>query len=142
MSYQNMSDEEITTLLRRSKVVAVVGLSENVTKPSYEVAKYLQSQGYEVIPVNPNADVVLGEKAHAALTGIKNSVDIVNVFRRSPEVAAVVDQAIEIGAKVVWTQLDIVDEAAAQKAKEAGLMVVMDKCIKIEHFRLLGKEKM
>jgi uncharacterized protein len=139
--FQNPSDEQIADLLRGSKNIAVVGLSEDVTKPSYEVSAYIQSQGYEVIPVNPNADVVLGRRAHASLNEVEGPVDIVDVFRRSHEVAGIVDQAIAIKAKAIWTQLGIVDEEAARKAQDAGLSVIMDKCLKVEHFRLLGKEK-
>jgi len=139
-TFVNPNDEELSNILRRSKVIAVVGLSENVTKPSYQVASYLQSQGYELVPVNPNADVVMGRKAHPSLLEVEGNIDIVNVFRRSHEVAAIVEQAIQIGAKVIWTQLDIMDEAAARHAQEQGLMVVMDRCIKIEHRRLLGTE--
>ncbi|MCX7569059.1 CoA-binding protein [Tumebacillus sp. DT12] len=139
--FQNPTDEQLVDLLKNAKTIAVVGLSEDVTKPSYEVSKYIQSQGYEVVPVNPNADVVLGRKAHPSLTETEGPIDIVNVFRRSHEVAAIVEQAIQIKAKAIWTQLQIVDEEAAQRAQEAGLTVIMDRCLKIEHRRLLGKEK-
>ena len=141
-AFQNPSDQEMTNLLRGSKVIAVVGLSDDVTKPSYEVASYLQSQGYELVPVNPNIDMVIGRKSHKSLLEVEGPIDIVNVFRRSHEVAGVVDQAIQIGAKAVWTQLDIVDAEAGKKAQDAGLGVVMDRCLKVEHFRLLGKEKL
>lgn len=139
--FQNPSDEQLIDLLKNSKTIAVVGLSNDPAKASYLVASYEQSQGYEIVPVNPTVDSVLGRKSHASLTEVEGPVDIVNVFRRSHEVAGVIDQAIGIGAKAVWTQLEIVDEEAAKKAQEAGLVVVMDKCLKVEHFRLLGKEK-
>ncbi|KEO84375.1 CoA-binding protein [Tumebacillus flagellatus] len=140
-NFQNPTDEELVNVLKRSKDIAVVGLSGEVTKPSHEVAEYLQSQGYEIIPVNPNVDTVLGRKSHDSLLDLAGNVDIVNVFRRSHELPAIVEQAIKINAKVLWAQLDIVDEAAAKRAQEAGMTVVMDKCLKIEHSRLLGKEK-
>ena len=139
--FQNPTDDQLVELLKNAKTIAVVGLSEDVTKPSYEVSKYIQSQGYEVVPVNPNADMVLGRKAHPSLTEVEGPIDIVNVFRRSHEVAGIVDQAIQIKAKAVWTQLEILDEEAAQRAQAAGLTMIMDKCLKIEHARLLGKEK-
>lgn len=140
--FQNPSDEQLVDLLKEAHTIAVVGLSSDPTKASYEVSKYIQSQGYEVVPVNPTVDSVLGRKSHESLLEVEGPVDIVNVFRRSHEVAAIVDQAIQIKAKAIWTQLDIVDEVAAQKAQAAGLTVVMDKCLKVEHFRLLGKAKM
>lgn len=139
--FQNPSDEQLIDLLKNSKRIAVVGLSGDPEKASYKVASYEQSQGYEIVPVNPTVDSVLGRKSHPSLLEAEGPIDIVNVFRRSHEVAGIVDQAIQIGAKAVWTQLEIVDEAAARKAQEAGLVVVMDKCLKVEHFRLLGKEK-
>jgi predicted CoA-binding protein len=140
-TFQNPTDQELVNILKRSKDIAVVGLSSEVTKPSYRVAEYLQSQGYELIPINPNLNSVMGRKAHPSLLETEGNIDIVNVFRRSHELMGIVEQAIQIKAKVIWAQLEIFDEAAAQKAQDAGLIVVMDKCIKIEHERLLGKEK-
>ncbi|MBL0387646.1 CoA-binding protein [Tumebacillus sp. ITR2] len=141
-NFQNPTDEELVNVLKRSKDIAVVGLSGEVTKPSHKVAEYLQSQGYELIPINPNLDSVLGRKSHKSLLDVEGNVDIVNVFRRSHELMEIVEQAIQIKAKVVWAQLEIADEAAAKRAQEAGITVVMDKCLKIEHARLLGKEKL
>ncbi|ASS75079.1 CoA-binding protein [Tumebacillus algifaecis] len=138
--FQNPTDQQLVDLLQNSKTIAVVGLSGDPEKASYQVAAYEQSQGYEVVPINPTVESVLGRKAQHILTEVEGPIDIVNVFRRSGEVATIVDQAIEIGAKAVWTQLDIVDETAAKKAQDAGLVVVMDKCLKVEHRRLLGKE--
>lgn len=140
--FQNPSDQQLIDLLRNARTIAVVGLSEDVNKPSYVVSQYIQSQGYEVVPINPHADMVMGRKAQKTLLDAEGPIDIVNVFRRSQHVAEIVDHAIQIKAKAVWTQLEIVDEAAARRAQEAGLMVIMDKCLKIEHFRLLGKAKM
>ncbi|TCP59508.1 hypothetical protein EV586_101728 [Tumebacillus sp. BK434] len=139
--FQNPSDEQLIDLLKNSKRIAVVGLSGDPEKASYQVASYEQSQGYEIVPVNPTVDSVLGRKSHPSLLEADGPIDIVNIFRRSHEVAGIVDQAIQIGAKAVWTQLEIIDEAAAKKAQEAGLLVVMDKCLKVEHFRLLGQAK-
>ncbi|PWK14424.1 CoA-binding protein [Tumebacillus permanentifrigoris] len=140
-TFQNPTDQELVNILKRSKDIAVVGLSGEVTKPSHEVAAYLQSQGYEIVPINPNLDSVMGRKSHPSLLDVEGNIDIVNVFRRSHELMGIVEQAIQIKAKVLWAQLEIIDEAAAKKAQEAGLTVVMDKCLKVEHFRLLGKEK-
>jgi predicted CoA-binding protein len=131
-----MDMEEIEGILKESRTVAVVGLSPSPNRPSYGVASYLQAQGYHIIPVNPNAGEVLGERAYHSLLAIPEKVDIVDIFRRPEEVSPVVDEAIRIGAKVVWMQEDIVHEGAAQRAREAGLKVVMDRCLKKEHQRL------
>lgn len=119
--------------------VAVVGCSTTSGKDAHEVPAYLQGQGYEIIPVNPFADQVLGERSYDTLTDVPpESVDIVNVFRPSDEVAGIVDDALDRDdVQVVWTQLDIVDDAAADRAESAGLQVVMDRCMRIEHRRLL-----
>ncbi|MBX6394110.1 MAG: CoA-binding protein [Alicyclobacillaceae bacterium] len=138
--FSNPSDQELAELLRSARTVAVVGLSDNPARPSYEVASYLQSQGYEIVPVNPTIKQSLGRRSHASLRDIQGPVDIVDVFRRSEEVEAVVDDAIAVGAKAIWLQLGVVNERAAQKAKDAGLTVVMDRCIKVEHRRLLGSQ--
>ena len=124
-------------LLRDSKTIAVVGLSNKRMRPSYGVSEYMQSQGYRIIPVNPNCGAeVLGEKAYCRLEDIPEPVDIVNVFRRSEFVPDIVDSAIRIGAKVVWMQEGVSHEEAARKAREAGLEVVQDRCILKEHRRL------
>ncbi|MBE3551309.1 MAG: CoA-binding protein [Kyrpidia tusciae] len=136
--FQNPTDQELAELLKTSKTVAVVGLSDNPDRPSYEVASYLQSQGYEIIPVNPRIDRSLGRKAHPSLREVEGPVDIVDVFRRGEEVDELVGQAVQVGAKVLWMQLGVVNEQAAKRAQEAGLTVVMDRCMKIEHRRLLG----
>ncbi|HEY1482779.1 MAG TPA: CoA-binding protein [Candidatus Acidoferrum sp.] len=132
MATQSSSDP-ITTILRDSKNIAVVGLSSNPTRPSNEVATYLQSAGYRIIPVNPNESEVLGAKSYARLEDIPEKVDIVDVFRRPEDVPPVADSAIAIGAKVLWLQLGITNATAAEKARAAGLTVVEDACMLIEH---------
>ncbi|OUM89331.1 MAG: CoA-binding protein [Bacillus thermozeamaize] len=132
------SDERMRQVLEDAKRIAVVGLSNKPERDSYQVAKYLQEQGYEIIPVNPTVDEVLGQKAVASLKEIEGEVDIVDVFRRSEEVPAVVDDAIAIGAKAIWLQLGVIHEEAAQKAEAHGLDVIMDRCIKVEHARLFA----
>jgi len=127
----------IPDLLRGSRVIAVVGLSSKRFRPSYGVAEYMQREGYRIIPVNPNETEVLGEKAYARLEDIPEHIDIVDIFRRSEFVAPIVDSAIRVGASAVWMQEEVVDQAAADKAKKAGLTVVMDRCILKEHRRYL-----
>jgi len=126
----------IVELLRSARTIAVVGLSSKRHRPSYGVAEYLQRQGYRIVPVNPNEKEVLGEPAYSSLESIPFAVDIVNVFRRAEFVPEIVEQAIRIGAKAVWLQEGVVHEAAAARAREAGLLVVMDRCILKEHRRL------
>lgn len=132
-----MKDREIRQLLETSKTIAVVGLSDKPDRDSYRVAEYMQRQGYRIIPVNPTVDAVLGEKSYASVTDIPEPVDIVDIFRRPDAVGPVVEDAIAAGAKAVWMQLGIENEEAAEAAEAAGLQVVMDRCIKIEHARLL-----
>ncbi len=132
-----MNDREIRQLLETSKTIAMVGLSDKPDRDSYRVAEYLQRQGYRIIPVNPTVDVVLGEKSYASVSDIPAPVDIVDVFRRPDAVGPVVEDAIAAGARAVWMQLGIENEEAAQAAEAAGLQVVMDRCIKIEHARLM-----
>ena len=127
----------IPDILRKSRVIAVVGLSNKRARPSYGVAEYMQQQGYRIIPVNPNETNVLGEKCYARLEDIPEHVDIVDIFRRSELVAPVVEAAIRVGASAVWMQEGVVDQSAARKAKAAGLSVVMDRCILKEHQRHL-----
>src|SRR3989337_2145791 len=121
-----------------AKTLAVVGLSRREARPGYYVPAYMQAAGYRIIPVNPNLDAALGEKAYPDLLSVPEPVDMVVIFRRSEDVPPVVEQAIQIGAKVVWMQLGIINEAAAERARAAGLEVVMDRCMKIEHARLFG----
>jgi len=128
-------NQGIKTLLKNSKRIAVVGLSDSPFRPSNQVARYLMDMGYEVIPVNPGHETILGQKSYPDLKSIPVEIDIVNVFRRREHVAGIVDATIGTGAKAIWLQLGVVDEKAALKALEAGLQVVMDRCIKIEHRR-------
>jgi predicted CoA-binding protein len=133
--------DDITTLrriLRDSRTIAVVGLSANWYRPSYFAAKYMQEHGYRVIPVNPQYESVLGEKCHKSLRDIPDKVDMVDCFRRSEEIPAIADDAIAIGAKVLWMQLGVASTAARAKAEAAGIEVVEDRCVKIEHARLFG----
>ena len=127
-------------ILKDSKTIAVVGLSDNSERTSNQVALYMQQHGYRIIPVNPTITAALGEKAYSSLKDIPEKVDIVNIFRRSNDVPPVVDDAITIGAKTVWMQLGISNEEAARKAEAAGLQVVQDKCIKVEHAHLMPGE--
>jgi predicted CoA-binding protein len=125
--------DEIGQLLKRAKTIAVVGLSDSPLRPSHGVSAYMQSQGYRVIPVNPAIKGALGEKAVASLAEIKEKIDIVDVFRRSEFVPEVVDEAIRLKVPAIWLQEGVVHEAAAEKARKAGIVVVMDKCILKEH---------
>ena len=125
--------EELSKILKTSHTVAVVGLSSKPNRPGYTIPAYLQEQGYRIIPVNPALTEVLGEKAYTSLLDIPESVDIVQVFRRSEDVLPVVEDAIAIGAKVVWMQAGIVNEPAAAQARAAGLQVVMDTCMGATH---------
>jgi len=132
-------DKTIRDILLKAKRIAVVGLSPKNDRPSYRVAEYLMANGYEIIPVNPNCTEIFGKKCYRSLTEVPGDVDIVDIFRRPEEVPPVVDDAITISAGVVWMQEGITNEAAARKAREAGLDVVMDKCMLKEHMRLLNK---
>jgi hypothetical protein len=129
------SGDPVAEVLRASKTIAVVGLSANPARPSHEVAAYLQSVGYRIIPVNPKEKEVLGERAHARLEDVPEKVDIVDIFRRAEEVGAVVESAIGIGAKVVWMQLEVENEVAAEKARGRGLIVIEDACLLVEDKR-------
>lgn len=131
-----MDDEKIREILKDSRTIAVVGLSPNPERDSYEVAEYLQEAGYRIIPVNPAADEILCEKAFPDLVSVPEKIDVVDIFRRPEHVPAVVDEAIRIGAKTVWMQLGVIHEEAARKAADAGLDVVMDRCMLREHKRL------
>jgi len=133
--------DPITKILRESKNIAVVGLSSNPMRPSYGVTEYMQGAGYRIIPVNPNETEVLGEKSYAQLEDVPEKIDIVNVFRRAEDVAPVVKSAVRIGAKVVWMQTGIENEEAAEKARGAGLVVIEDACILVEHRRRVGELK-
>lgn len=127
------STDPIGEILKRCKTIAVVGLSSNPMRPSHEVTEYMQWAGYRIFPVNPNETEVLGEKSYARLEDVPEKVDVVNIFRRPEEVPLVVESAIRIGAPGVWMQLGIENAGAAEKARAAGLTVVEDACILIEH---------
>jgi uncharacterized protein len=125
--------DPITQLLRQSKSIAVVGLSSNPARPSHQVAAYLQSAGYRIIPINPNESEVLGQKSYPRLEDVPEPIDIVDVFRRPANVPPIADSAIAIHAKVLWLQQQITHPASAEKARAAGLLVIEDACLLIEH---------
>jgi len=126
----------IPDLLRKSRTIAVVGLSNKRMRPSYGVSEYMQQHGYRIIPVNPLINEALGEKAYARLEDVPEHIDIVDIFRRSEFVPEIVDSAIRLGAGAIWMQEGVVDEEAAERARQAGLAVVMDRCILKEHGRM------
>ena len=132
------NDQMMKEILLSAKTIASVGLSSNQQKESFGIVLYLKEQGYRVIPVNPTANEILGEKAYPDLSSIPEKVDVVQVFRKPEDVPPVVDEAIKIGAKAVWMQEGIVHEEAAHKARDAGLQVVMDACMRGTHRRLVG----
>jgi predicted CoA-binding protein len=125
-------------ILTTHKVIAVVGLSADWFRPSYFAAKYLLEHGYSVIPVNPRYEAILGQKCYKSLRDIPGKVDLVDVFRKSADVGPIADDAIAIGAQVLWQQLGVTNVEAARRAEAAGLEAVMDRCVKIEHARLFG----
>jgi predicted CoA-binding protein len=129
------SNETIKQILEDCRTIAVVGLSSNPSRPSYGVASYMRRREYRVIPVNPNETEVFGERAFASLADVPEKIDLVDIFRRSSEAGTAVDQAIAVGAKAVWLQEGVIDQAAAQRAADAGLLVVMDRCWLKEHAR-------
>lgn len=135
-----MSDDMNTLrrVLKENRVLAIVGLSANWHRPSYFAAKYMLEHGYRVIPVNPQYQEVLGQKCYASVRDIPEKVDLVDVFRKAADVMQVAEDAIAIGARVLWQQLGVRNEEAAAKARAAGLETVMDRCVKIEHGRLFG----
>lgn len=130
--------ETLRRILKEHRTVAVVGLSAKWYRPSYFAAKYLIDHGYRVIPVNPGQQEILGQRCYPSLESIPEPVDVVDIFRRPGDVPPVVDSALAIGAKVVWMQIGVIHEAAAEKARAEGLDVVMNRCMKIEHARLFG----
>jgi hypothetical protein len=125
--------DPITELLKRAKTIAVVGLSSDPMRASYGVTAYMQSQGYRIIPVNPQIESCLGEKAYPSLLDVPEKIDVVNIFRRPEFVEEIVDQAIQLKAPAVWMQEDVIHEKAAEKARKAGIFVVMDRCILKDH---------
>ncbi len=128
--------ERFKEILENARTIAVVGLSDQSDRTSYRVSRYMQDRGYKIIPVNPTISESLGEKAYPSLLDVPDKVDIVNVFRRPKDVPVVADEAIAIKARVLWMQEGIVNEEAAKKAESAGLIVIMDRCIMVEHARL------
>jgi len=134
MASQPVADS-IADILKRAKTIAVVGLSDNPLRPSHGVAAYLQTQGYRIIPVNPEIRESLGEKAYPSLLDVREKIDIVDIFRRPEFVEEVVDQAIQIHAPVIWMQEGVVHQEAAEKARQAGIFVIMDRCILKEHIK-------
>jgi predicted CoA-binding protein len=126
-------EDGITEILKTYRVVAVVGLSSDPGRPSHQVARYLQDHGYRIIPVNPGCQEVLGEKCYASLRDIPFPVEVVDIFRNVEAIPAIVDEAITVGAKAVWMQQGLEEPRSAQKARQAGLRVVMNRCMKVEH---------
>jgi predicted CoA-binding protein len=133
----NPPDADIKKVLENSKIIAVVGLSPKPESASNDVARYLKDHGYKIIPVNPGHDEILGEKCYASLSDIPDKVDVVDIFRRPEHIPPIVDEALKIGAKVIWLQLGIRNDEAAQKALDAGKTVIQDKCMLQEHRRLM-----
>jgi uncharacterized protein len=130
--------DPITDILTKSRTIAVVGLSDSPLRPSHGVSAYMQTQGYHIIPVNPQIESALGEKSYPSLLEVPEKIDIVNVFRRSEFVPEVVDQAVQLKVPVIWMQEDVVNEPAAAKARAAGIFVIMDRCILKEHKARFG----
>jgi uncharacterized protein len=125
--------DPVAELLRNAKIIAVVGLSDNPMRPSYGVSAYMQGHGYRIIPVNPQIESCLGEKAYASLLDVPEKIDIVNIFRRPEFVEEIVDEAIQLKVPAIWMQEDVIHEKAAEKARTAGIVVVVDRCILKEH---------
>ena len=138
MSTFEITSHELMQILSTCKRVALVGLSNDPMRPSYFAGKYLQEHGFDIVPVNPRHQQILGEPCYPDLLSIPGKVDVVGLFQKSERVMPFVRQAIDIGARVVWMQLTVVNEEAAQLARDAGLTVVMDRCMKIEYARLYG----
>jgi predicted CoA-binding protein len=130
--------DPIRDLLERAKTIAVVGLSDNPLRPSHGVSAYMQTQGYKIIPVNPNIRESLGESSYPALADVPEEIDIVNIFRRSEYVGGIVEQAIALKIPALWMQEEVINEKAAEKARKAGMFVVMDRCILKEHRARFG----
>ncbi len=135
-TFENPSDPAIYDILATPKTIAVIGCSPNPDRDSHQIAALLKARGHTVIPVNPNCREILGQRCYASLSDIPEPVDMVDVFRRSEFVAQIADEAIAERASILWLQLDVIDEAAARKAQQAGLTVVMDRCPAIEYRRL------
>jgi predicted CoA-binding protein len=140
MAFENPNREEIKQILQQTGTIAVVGLSDKPDRISYMVSEAMQNKGYRIIPVNPNAEQILGEKCYPSLDQIPEKIDIVNVFRRSEHIMPVAEEAVQVNAKVLWLQQGIYNEEAAALAAEHGMTVIMDRCIKVEHSILLPKK--
>ena len=136
--YDGNDIETIRSILKENKSIAVVGLSANWNRPSFFASKYMQQKGYKIIPVNPRYSEILGEKCYKSLLDIEEKVDIVDCFRKSDDILPIATDAIKIKAKVLWMQLSVFNEDAANLSRNAGLKVVQDRCVKIEHARLFG----
>jgi uncharacterized protein len=136
----DIDKEDLKKLLSEAHTIAVVGMSANTSRDSYRVADYLQKHGYRIIPINPAADEILGEKSYPDLKSIPEPVDVVDVFRRPEFVPEIAEEAAQIGAKIFWMQFGAESEEAAKKARAAGMTVVQDRCMMQEHSRLLGKD--
>jgi predicted CoA-binding protein len=134
--WKNPSNEKVAEIIRNAKTIAVVGLSSNPSRPAFEVAAYLQKNGMKIIPVNPKESAVLGEKAYPELASIENRIDIVDVFRRPEDTPGIVREAIDAGAGHIWLQEGIVSQEAYDLAVQAGIPIIMDRCLKKEHARL------
>jgi len=132
-----LNDQQIADVLRAARTIAVVGLSNKPWRPSFGVTEYMKRQGYAIIPVNPNIEETMGQESYQRLSDVPGKIDIVNVFRRSEFVGPIVDDAIRLGVACLWLQEGVVDHAAARRAEDAGIGVVMDRCILKEHARLL-----
>jgi uncharacterized protein len=133
MTEMTASPEGIKAILQTYKVVAVVGLSPKAERPSFQVAQYLKDHGYRIVPVNPGQKEILGEKCYPSLKDVPFPIEVVDIFRNVEAIPGIVEEAIAAGAKVVWMQQGLVEPVSAQKAQEAGLQVVMDRCMKVEH---------
>jgi len=140
MAFEHPPDDVIREVLAHPRRIAVVGCSPDSRRDSYRVARLLIERGHDVVPVNPHAEEILGRRCYPSLRDVPGSVEMVDVFRRSEHVAQIVDQAIEKGAKIVWTQLGVGDDQAGERARHAGLTVVMDRCPAIEYRRLFPSE--
>lgn len=138
MPEQNATSEEVREILKRARTVAIVGISHKAERDSHKVARYLQEQGYKIIPVNPKYKEVLGEPCYPNLKSVPEHIDLVDIFRNMDAIPGIVDEAIEACADAVWMQLGLAHNEAAQRARDNGLAVVMNKCTKIEHYRLLN----
>jgi uncharacterized protein len=138
--FHNPDDDEVRRLLERVRRIAVVGLSPKPHRDSHRVARYLLERGYEVVPVYPREEEILGQKVYRRVQDVPGAVDLVDVFRRSEVLPETIDDALAKGAAALWLQLDCIDEEGARRARDAGLCVVMDRCLMVDHARLLGRQ--